>query len=157
MGGTILISGGSGFLAVAVAEHLLAQEPGRRVILASRTKGSRLARLGVPDRVRRGGPRRPRGVSGPGAGRGSGRVFHLASLVSGGAEADFVAGMQANLYASLNLLEACRLAGSRPRFVFPQLHRRLRRVPAAGDGDGLEPTSTRRTATVWPRSSWSSS
>ena len=45
-------------------------------------------------------------------------VFHLASLVSGGAEQNFELGMKVNLDATRDLLEACRLAGHRPRFVF---------------------------------------
>ncbi|HEY5897929.1 MAG TPA: NAD-dependent epimerase/dehydratase family protein [Burkholderiales bacterium] len=45
-------------------------------------------------------------------------VFHLASLVSGGAEQNFELGTKVNLDATRDLLEACRLAGHRPRFVF---------------------------------------
>jgi nucleoside-diphosphate-sugar epimerase len=45
-------------------------------------------------------------------------VFHLASLVSGGAEQNFELGMKVNLDATRDLLEACRLAGHRPKFVF---------------------------------------
>jgi nucleoside-diphosphate-sugar epimerase len=45
-------------------------------------------------------------------------VFHLASLVSGGAEENFELGTKVNLDAARDLLEACRLAGNRPRFVF---------------------------------------
>lgn len=45
-------------------------------------------------------------------------VFHLASLVSGGAEQDFELGTKVNLDATRDLLEACRLAGHCPRFVF---------------------------------------
>ena len=45
-------------------------------------------------------------------------VFHLAALVSGGAEADFAAGYSANLFGTWNLLEAIRLGGSMPRLVF---------------------------------------
>jgi nucleoside-diphosphate-sugar epimerase len=45
-------------------------------------------------------------------------VFHLASLVSGGAEQNFELGMKVNLDATRDLLEACRLAGHCPRFVF---------------------------------------
>jgi D-erythronate 2-dehydrogenase len=45
-------------------------------------------------------------------------VFHLASLVSGGAEENFELGTKVNLDATRDLLEACRLAGNRPRFVF---------------------------------------
>jgi nucleoside-diphosphate-sugar epimerase len=45
-------------------------------------------------------------------------VFHLASLVSGGAEQNFELGMKVNLDATRDLLEACRLNGHCPRFVF---------------------------------------
>ena len=45
-------------------------------------------------------------------------VFHLAAIVSGMAEADFDLGMRINLDASRVLLDACRIAGHRPRVVF---------------------------------------
>jgi D-erythronate 2-dehydrogenase len=45
-------------------------------------------------------------------------IFHLASLVSGGAEQNFELGTKVNLDATRDLLEACRLAGHRPKFVF---------------------------------------
>ena len=45
-------------------------------------------------------------------------VFHLASLVSGGAEQNFELGNKVNLDATRDLLEACRLAGHRPKFIF---------------------------------------
>jgi nucleoside-diphosphate-sugar epimerase len=45
-------------------------------------------------------------------------VFHLASLVSGGAEQSFELGTKINLDATRDLLEACRLAGHCPKFVF---------------------------------------
>jgi nucleoside-diphosphate-sugar epimerase len=45
-------------------------------------------------------------------------IFHLASLVSGGAEQNFELGNKVNLDATRDLLEACRLAGHCPRFVF---------------------------------------
>ena len=48
-----------------------------------------------------------------------GVIYHFASLVSGGAERDFEAGLNANLYAPLNLLEACRKQGRCPKFIFP--------------------------------------
>jgi nucleoside-diphosphate-sugar epimerase len=47
-----------------------------------------------------------------------GAVFHLASLVSGGAEQNFELGTKVNLDATRDLLEACRLGGHRPKFVF---------------------------------------
>jgi nucleoside-diphosphate-sugar epimerase len=45
-------------------------------------------------------------------------VFHLAAVVSGGAEADFDRGMRVNLDGTRALLEACRRLPSPPRFVF---------------------------------------
>ena len=45
-------------------------------------------------------------------------VFHLASVVSGGAEADFDLGYKVNLNGTRGLLEACRKQASPPRFVF---------------------------------------
>ena len=45
-------------------------------------------------------------------------VFHLASVVSGGAEQDFDLALKVNLHGHLVLLEAARRLGSRPRYVF---------------------------------------
>jgi nucleoside-diphosphate-sugar epimerase len=47
-----------------------------------------------------------------------GVVFHLAALVSGGAEQNFELGMKVNFDATRDLLEACRLTGQRPKFIF---------------------------------------
>jgi nucleoside-diphosphate-sugar epimerase len=45
-------------------------------------------------------------------------VFHLAAVVSGEAEQDFAKGWRVNVDATRSLLEACRLQGTTPRFVF---------------------------------------
>jgi D-erythronate 2-dehydrogenase len=45
-------------------------------------------------------------------------VFHLASVLSGGGEQDFDLAMRVNLYGNLNVLEAARALGSRPKVVF---------------------------------------
>jgi nucleoside-diphosphate-sugar epimerase len=45
-------------------------------------------------------------------------VFHLASLVSGGAEQNFELGTKVNLEATRDLMESCRLAGTAPKFLF---------------------------------------
>lgn len=50
--------------------------------------------------------------------RDTGAVFHLAAVVSGGAEADFDLGMRVNMDGTRALLEACRALGTRPRVVF---------------------------------------
>lgn len=44
-------------------------------------------------------------------------VFHLASVVSHGAERDFDLALRVNLHGGLNLLEACRALDSTPRVV----------------------------------------
>ena len=43
-------------------------------------------------------------------------IFHLASLVSGGAEQNFELGMKVNFDATRALLEAARLCGTNPKF-----------------------------------------
>ena len=48
----------------------------------------------------------------------TGSVFHLASIVSGGAEADFDLGYKINLEGSRALLETCRAQARPPRYVF---------------------------------------
>lgn len=45
-------------------------------------------------------------------------IFHLAAVVSGGAEADFDLGMRVNLHDNERLLEAVRATERVPRFVF---------------------------------------
>lgn len=45
-------------------------------------------------------------------------VFHLASVVSAGAELDFDLALRVNLQGHLNVLEALRALQSRPRYVF---------------------------------------
>jgi nucleoside-diphosphate-sugar epimerase len=114
---TILITGGSGFLGALTAGRLLARDPEQRIALADLVRHPRMERL--------------RGnvafvaadLSDPGACRSLvapdvGVIYHYASLVSGGAERDFAAGLNANVRATINLLEACREQGGCPRVVF---------------------------------------
>ena len=49
---------------------------------------------------------------------GTDSIFHLAAMVSGGAEADFEGGMRANLDGTRAVLEACRALPHAPRVVF---------------------------------------
>jgi len=49
---------------------------------------------------------------------GTDLIYHLAAVVSGGAEEDFDLGMRVNLRDSRKLLEAARALGSCPRVVF---------------------------------------
>lgn len=45
-------------------------------------------------------------------------IFHLAAVVSGGAEADFELGMRVNLDGTRQLFDVCRTAGHQPTVVF---------------------------------------
>jgi len=51
-------------------------------------------------------------------GTNTGSVFHLASVVSGGAEADFDLGYKVNMDGTRALLETCRMQARPPRYVF---------------------------------------
>ena len=116
-GRKILITGGGGFLGVAVAKRLLTRKPDEEIILTDIVAHPRLRSLkGKVCFVQAdlGDPSVCASLVTPEVGT----VFHFASLVSGGAEKDFAAGLRANVHATMHLLEACRLAGGRPRFVF---------------------------------------
>jgi len=115
---TILITGGSGFLGALTAGRLLARDPSQRIVLTDLARHPRMERLtgnvsfvgadlSDPEACRR--------LVAPDVGI----IYHYASLVSGGAERDFVAGFNANVRASINLLDACRVQGGCPRVVFP--------------------------------------
>lgn len=114
---TTLITGGSGFLGALTAGRLLARDPGCRIVLTDLVRHPRMERLAGdlsfvaadlsdPEACRR--------LVTPDVGA----VYHYASLVSGGAERNFVAGFSANVRATLNLLEACREQGGCPRVLF---------------------------------------
>ncbi len=45
-------------------------------------------------------------------------IFHLAAVVSGQAEADFVSGLRANFFGTLNLFESARAGGRKPVIVY---------------------------------------
>ena len=115
--GKILITGAGGFLGAHLAPFLAECEPHRTIILTDIVKGRRLDR--VPPNARfvvgdLSDPEHCRKL----IQEGIAIIYHLASLVSGGAEKDFGAGLRANLLVTLHLLEACRNVGMRPRFVF---------------------------------------
>ena len=121
----VLITGGGGFLGQAVARALLergglADEPGA---------GARLDEVVLLDQAfpaARLGDERVQYVTGDIVEREplarcaarADAVFHLASVVSAGAEADFDLGMRVNLDGVRNVLDACRANVSPPKVVF---------------------------------------
>jgi nucleoside-diphosphate-sugar epimerase len=109
---TVVVTGAAGFIGRALVAALLERSPGAEVLAADQSpmepSGARalIGNIAYPQFARALIDRRVD------------TVFHLASLVSGGAEQNFELGSKVNLDATRDLLEACRLAGHRPRFVF---------------------------------------
>jgi nucleoside-diphosphate-sugar epimerase len=122
----VVITGGHGFLGARLAGALLArgtiaggdgtQQPISRLVLTdiaaspSQLHDPRLETIA-------GDLADPACIEAIGLDRAD-SVFHLAALVSGGAEADFTAGYRSNLFGTWNVLEALRRGGRRPRVVF---------------------------------------
>ncbi len=110
----ILITGGGGFLGHRLAEALLARESAARITLLDvafpNAADPRIATvagdLASPEVLARALP------------PDTDAVFHLAAVVSGGAEADFDLGDHVNLDGTRALLEACRKLAKPPRVVY---------------------------------------
>lgn len=120
----VLITGGGGFIGNRLAQELLKQgtladAEGKPTALSQIT----LLDIGFPQ------AKDPRltyiegDLTDPlllakAMGKDTSTVFHLASIVSGGAEADFDLGLRVNLNGTRSLLEACRQQHCPPRFLF---------------------------------------
>ena len=100
---SILVTGAAGYIGSALARAL---DPARAITTDQSAPAAVVGNLAYP--------RFARSLVTPEVET----VFHLASLVSGGAEQNFELGTKVNLDATRDLLEACRLAGHRPKFVF---------------------------------------
>ena len=109
-----LITGGGGFIGSRIAAALKARDPSCVITLLDTAFAPHLEReynCVAGD------------VSSPAMlasllGTDTDSVFHLAAVVSGGAEADFDLGYRVNLDGTRALLEACRKLSRPPKFVF---------------------------------------
>src|SRR5689334_18581287 len=124
----VVITGGTGFIGLRLARELLK----RGELTAPSGKRERIDEMVlfdvvVPDQRPAGLDDRVKIVAGEIADKATVDklidtpnigVFHLASVVSGGAEQDFGLALRVNLHGHLHLLEAVRRLGSKPRYVF---------------------------------------
>jgi len=106
----ILVTGAAGFIGSALVRALSARHPQAHVV------GFDIVPPDAPH-VIVGDIADPQ-VAASLVDRDTTHVYHLASLVSGGAEADFERGTRINLDATRGLLEAARRHGCAPIFVF---------------------------------------
>lgn len=109
-----LITGGGGFIGARLATALRARDPGSRI---------RLLDVAFPPGLEQSFECIAGDVSFPAViaaalGGDTDSVFHLAAVVSGGAEADFDLGYRVNLDGTRALLEACRKLAHPPKLVF---------------------------------------
>jgi len=110
----ILITGGGGFIGSRLAAALKRKHPEAKVTLLDMAFPPGLERdftciagdLAAPEVIARA------------LGNDTDSVFHLAAVVSGGAEADFDLGYRVNLDGTRHLLEACRKLARPPKVVF---------------------------------------
>ncbi len=113
----VLITGAAGFIGSALAEHVQTAQPRGELVLTDPRPPGYIEQLHSRASFV------PADLSDPEACREListeiTTVFHCASLISGGAERDFVNGIKANVLGTMNLLEACRMRGHCPTVVF---------------------------------------
>ena len=149
----ILITGGGGFLGQQVARGLLAPDRGGRGTHAS-SDVSEMILLDQAFSTSRLQDKRIKYVTGDILDRQLinstfdapiDAVFHLASVVSAGAEADFDLGMRVNIDGMRAVMDACRANSAPPRVVFTS--------SVAAFGGSLPEVVTDSTATT-PQSSY---
>ena len=110
----VLITGGGGFIGARLAAALEARHPQARVRLLDVAFAPALERS---FECVAGDVASP-GIIAAALGDDTDTVFHLAAVVSGGAEADFDLGYRVNLDGTRALLEGCRKLPKPPKLVF---------------------------------------
>ena len=111
----ILITGGGGFIGSRLAQALQQKHPGARITLLD---------MGFPPGIESkfeclvGDVASPVVIEKAVVGGAVDSIFHLAAVVSGGAEADFDLGYRVNLDGTRLLLECCRKLAKPPKVVF---------------------------------------
>lgn len=111
----VLITGGGGFLGSRLAEALQERHPQARITLLDMAFPA-----GLDKRFEclEGDVASPVVIERAVVGGAVDSIFHLAAVVSGGAEADFDLGYRVNLDGTRHLLEACRKLAKPPKVVF---------------------------------------
>jgi nucleoside-diphosphate-sugar epimerase len=114
MNNKILITGGGGFLGSRLATAIKARDASARITLLD---------MAFPTGLDQqfeciAGDVSSAAVIERALGRDTGSVFHLAAVVSGGAEADFDLGYRVNLDGTRALLEACRKLAKPAKLVY---------------------------------------
>lgn len=122
----VVITGGAGFIGYRLAEAVLA----RGELVDQNGERRQVTRLTIFDQV---APEKPlgdarvrvatgdmtdRAAIAQALGRDADTVFHLASVVSGGAEADLQLGLRVNLDGTRTLLDLLAESGRRPKLLF---------------------------------------
>ncbi len=117
----ILILGGGGFIGSKLAAELAER---------GTLRGGAIKHLGLADVGKAATPKASFGVSSHALdiadrnavdtliAKGWDVIFHLAAVVSGQAEADFISGLRTNFFGTLNLFESTRAAANKPVIIY---------------------------------------
>ena len=110
----VLITGGGGFIGSRIAESLAAKDPKAEITLVDMAFPP-----GLESRFKcvAGDVASPALIE-KALGRDTDSIFHLAAVVSGGAEADFDLGYHVNMDGTRVLLEAARKLARPPKVVY---------------------------------------
>ena len=110
----VVVTGGSGFVGLALVRRLLADGVGGRAVTALTSIDMRFDGAATDPRLRRlQGSVADTGLLEQAFAQPVDVLFHLASVPGGAAEQDFALGLSVNLQATMALLECCRAQAQR--------------------------------------------